>query len=425
LLTAVCIAAPARITWAAPGDVEANRGLAFAKRGDCVKAVPLLEEAELKRHRPHTALALADCYVALGELLRASELYHATAEEKPARTFTWWDRIAIKRAKKKAEAVDKRIPTLAFALEEDYEDLEVELDGRVVADLELPRRVPPDVTITITARAKGYDELTEELVLNEGERRVLELRLTPLPPSRRTPPKQPPPRGGRGDRGGRPTTWLGAGYQGFVIPQFLFGLFGEGGHTLLAPGAELALTVRASDVDLTFSVAYASFRLGETPFKPSGSPDTDWEIIESDLQALIAAAHLAWNIPLNDAGTLAFRVGGGLGVGWTFLGNLFRTQAYPPKGAGSDPYLWQKCEGPNDPAGTFVYCNQLDYDADHYFGYTEPSWFAGGKRPLLFPWIALPELGLAIHPTRTSAIDLQVGLSLTGLLTGLKVRFGL
>jgi tetratricopeptide (TPR) repeat protein len=421
-LTSACIAALARPAWAAPADVQANRGLAFAKRGDCVKAVPLLEEAELKRHRPHTALALADCYVALGELLRASELYHATAAEKPARTFTWYDRLAIKRAKKKAENVDKRIPTIAFAAEEDYEDLEIEIDGREVTDPEQPRKAPPDVTLTITARAKGYEDMTEELVLNEGERRVLEIRLTPLPAPRKNPTKRPPR---PAKRGGRPTTWLGGGYQGFVVPQFLFGMFGEGGRTMLAPGAELTLTVRASDVDLAFSLAYASFRVGETPFKPSGSPDTDWEILESDLQALIAAAHLAWDIPLNDAGTVAFRVGGGIGVGWTFLGDLYRTQSYPPEGAGDDPYLWQKCQGPNDPAGTYLYCNQLDHDADHYFGYVEPSWFEGGRRPLLFPWLALPELGLAFHPSRTFAIDVQIGLSLTGILTGLGVRFGL
>ncbi|MCC6555340.1 MAG: hypothetical protein IT372_20455 [Polyangiaceae bacterium] len=407
-----------RPAWAGPGDFQAARGIALARKGDCAKAVPLLEEAELKRHRPSSAVALADCYVAQAELIRASELYHAVAGEKMARGFTFADRIAIKKAKKKAADVDKRIPTIAFEPEEDYEDLEVELEGRVMDDPAKPRKVLPDTKIPYQARARGYEELADEIVLSEGERRVVKLKLKLLPP----PPKKPPE---RRPGSGRPTTWIGAGYQGFVIPKLMFNLFGDGGRTMLVPGGELTLTTQASDVDVVISLAYARFRLGETPFRPDGQPDTEWEILESDLQALMATAHLAWDFPLNDSGSVSFRVGAGAGVGWTFLGNLYRTQAYPPKGAGGDPYKYKKCRGPNDPAGSFLYCNQLDHDADHYFGYVEPSWFEGGYSPLIFPWLSLPELGLTGRPSDSVAIDLKVGLSITGLLTSLGVRFGL
>lgn len=421
LFSLACVVALSAPAWAGPGDAQAARGMALAKRGDCVNAVPLLEEAELKRHRPSSAVALADCYVALGELMKASELYHAIAGEKMARGFTFQDRAAINKAKKKAAEVDKRIPTLTFSLEEDYEDLEITIDDRSVPEPDQPTRVPPDVRLHITARAKGHEELQEELVLNEGERRVLTLKLTREKPARPRPkpPRDPEPSAGRS------TTWLGAGYQGFIIPRLMFGLAGEGGRTMVAPGGELALTVRTSDVDVVISAGYASFALGETPFKPSGQPDTEYEIIESNLQALLVSAHLLWEVPLNQRGTFAFRVGGGVGLGWTFLGDLYRTQAYPPKGAADDPYLWQKCRGPNNPPGSFNYCNQLDHDATHYFGYVEPSWFAGGYRPTLFPWLALPELGLAAYPSDSFAIDLQVGLSLTGVLTRAGIRFGL
>src|SRR4051812_10738044 len=37
---------------AGPGDTQGGKGVVFAKRRDCVKAVPLLEEAEKLRHRP-------------------------------------------------------------------------------------------------------------------------------------------------------------------------------------------------------------------------------------------------------------------------------------------------------------------------------------------------------------------------------------
>jgi len=396
--------------------------MALAKRGKCVEAVPLLEEAELKRHRPSSALSLADCYVALGELLRARELYEAIATEKMARGFTLQDRAAIAHAKKKAADTDKRIPTLTFSTEEDYEQLEITIDDRPVSEPDQPTRVAPDVRILVTARAKGHEELQEELVLAEGERRVLPLTLTRATPKK--PPRPPRPRPDERAEN-RPTTWLGASYQGFVIPSFMFGLAGDGGRTMVVPGGDLALTVRTSDVDVVLSVGYASFQLGETPFKPSGAPDTDYEILESNLQALLATAHLVWEVPLDDRGTFAFRIGGGIGVGWTFLGDLYRTQAYPPPGAAGDPYQWQKCRAPNNPPGSFKYCNQLAHDATHYFGYVEPSWFAGGYRPTLFPWVALPELGLTAYPSRSFAVDLQLGVSLTGLLTRLGIRFGL
>ncbi|MEZ4301175.1 MAG: hypothetical protein R3B70_39935, partial [Polyangiaceae bacterium] len=117
----------------------AARGMALAKKGDCVAATPLLEESELARHRPSVALSLAGCYVALGELIRASELYHAIAAEEPARSWTVADRRAAKAAGPKATEVDARIPTITLSIAEAYEDLDILLDGRSWTDLLEPK----------------------------------------------------------------------------------------------------------------------------------------------------------------------------------------------------------------------------------------------------------------------------------------------
>src|SRR5262249_41980106 len=122
--------------------------------------------------------------------------------------------------------------------------------------------------------------------------------------------------------------------------------------------------------------------------------------------------------------TAVLRAGGSIGIGWTFAGELYRTQAYPPRGAKS-PYDWVKCTGPDNPPGTFRYCNQLDKDADHYDGFAEPNWFQGGARPLISPWVAFPQLGLTVSPSPKFALDLEAGLTLSGILTGLGFRFGL
>jgi len=94
-------------------------------------------------------------------------------------------------------------------------------------------------------------------------------------------------------------------------------------------------------------------------------------------------------------------------------------------GKPGDPSTYLPCQGPNNPRGTFAYCNALDKDATHYPGYTEPDWFHGGIRPSLFPWLVLPQLGFSFRPSANVAIDLDTGVSISGILTSLGVRFGL
>ncbi|WP_437592708.1 hypothetical protein [Sorangium sp. So ce1000] len=489
--------------FAGPGDKEANQGINAAKGGFCKRAIPLLESAESQRHRPSSAVPLADCYVKQGELLKASEIYHKVASEKKERGYSARDVAAITSAKKKAAQLDARIPTLVVTPSEPYEGLVVEIDGEVIREPSAPHPFNPGEVLVIVARADGYEETSQKITLKEKQRREIKLRLKPnpgakkppekpvakKPPEKRPPAKKPPerpvakkaperpvakeppekkaprtveepadgsPRVATGpDERAKPAVempgptppsprkqrdvWLGAGFQGFFIPRVMFQLFGEGGRDVLVPGGDVALSTRLGRFDLVFSIAYARFRMPETPFKPKGHPDTDYEIVESDLQALQASARLVWNIPLDRDELFAFRVGAGLGVGWTFMGDLYRTQAYPgnavPGDPGSfvpgDPYRYVKCRGPNNPVGSFRYCNQLDYDADHYPGYVEPSWFTRpkgrpqGLRPLVYPWLVLPELGLAFRPWDRVAFDLRVGASVTGLLGGFGVRFAL
>ena len=411
---AVAFAAPRAS--AGPGDTQAVKGLSAAKRGDCVTAAPLLEEAELARHRPSTAVPLADCYVALGDLLHAAELYHVVIPEKPARSWGRGDYNAQKSAGKKAEDLDARIPTVRFEPDdEDYEDLHIEVGGHVLADPDVPKQVQADVSIPIVMRAKGYREHTDKLVFNERERRTVRVHLEPLAPKA--------PRAAAATPAS--STWLGARYRGVVIPKFVMKAFADGGRSLAVPGGGITLTVPTASVDVIISLGYLSYRMPNAPFKPKGTPDTEWELISSDLQAITASVDLMWSIPLDARKVWTFRVGGGIGAGWTFLGDMTRTQAYPADGKAGDPYTYLPCKGPNNPKGTFRYCNTLDKDAARYPGYTEPNWFNHGIRPLIFPWLVLPELGLTWKPTPRVAIDLETGISISGLLTSLGVRFAL
>jgi hypothetical protein len=377
-----------------------------------VAAVPLLEDAELARHRPETAVALADCYVAVGELIRASDLYRAVAEEPRARAWTRADAKAAASARAKADAVEARVPTLAFEPIERYDDLEIDIDGRTLTSPRKPKRLLPDTSIVVEARARGRKPYEATLVLQEGEHRVLPLRLERVAPP---PPKEAPPS----------ETTLGVSFRGLVIPKWIMRAVGDGGVTMFVPGGAATLTSRLSDADFVISLGYASYRLSGMPFKANDTPVTEYEIVSSDLEALYGSVGLAWEIPLDDRGDIGVRLGGSVGVGWAFAGDLYRVQAYPGQGAGSDPYRFVACRGPNDPAGSYRYCNELDKDHDHYPGYVEPSWFEGGYRPLIYPWIAIPEVNLAWRVSPSTTLELGGGVTLSGLLFSLGGRVGL
>jgi hypothetical protein len=174
--------------------------------------------------------------------------------------------------------------------------------------------------------------------------------------------------------------------------------------------------------------------MGDTAIKPRGEPATEWEFMSSNLQALTATVDLMWSFPLNSERDAFFRIGGAAGFGYMFLGDLSRVQSYPkdPNHPG-DPSTWLKCVGPNNPGpgtpnypmGTFRYCNALDKDAAHYPGYSEPDWFHHGIRPLVFPWLVLPQFGFSFRPARNVAIDIDTGLSISGFLTTAGFRVGL
>ncbi len=392
-------------------EADGRKGLALARKGNCVEALPLLETAEAARHRPETAVALADCYVKLGALQNAKVLYDVVAVETPERSHSRADRNAMASVRKKLKDLEPRIPTLVFTIPAEYADVVVKVNDDVVDNPTEPHPYDPNDDLLLTISAKGHVPHTEKIALAERERRVFEVKLE------KAKPKAPPP-------SKEPRNYLGANYRGYILPRFLTGFFGEGGQTFVAPGAGLTFTRVSGEFDLTFSVDYASFSLGPTPFKPSDTPDTEYEIIESSLASLHATLELHWNKPLDAKKRVRLRIGGGLGFGVMGFGELYRTQAYPASFVPGDPYTYLPCQGPNNPGGSFRYCNQLDKDATRYPGYTEPSWFNGGVRPTIYPWFALPIIGLSFRPTPRIAIDLDVAPSIAGILTSAGMRVG-
>lgn len=395
----------------APLSKVAKKGLALAKEGDCVAAVPELEKAEAERHRPLTAGALGACHVSLGELLLAQEILSALAAESPTPEWSKDDVKAHAKAREDAQKIDARIPTVTFRAVPDVA-FTVTLAGRELDGVE-PLRVPPDERVEVTIRAAGFKEVVVEVLVAEGESREIEVRLEA---PQKAVPVTPKPTDSE--------HWLGVGVRGIVMPQFLVGAFGEGGATLFFPGGEIRYARRLGSVDVEPSFSIMSFGASTFPFKPHGTPDTEWELIESDLLGMTAALDVLYRVPLDDGGRVEWRIGAGFGFGWAFLGEIYRWQSYPRDLAPGDPSTYKKCKAPNDPPGSYLYCNQLDKDAER-FGGPDAWWGDGGARPIIYPWLSLPQTGFSFRPTESLFIDLEVGVTPLGLLSHLGTRFAL
>jgi hypothetical protein len=212
--------------------------------------------------------------------------------------------------------------------------------------------------------------------------------------------------------------FIGVRARMVYIPTFMFSLFqADGGKAVLAPSIGPEYVTRRNGFEVDAWLTYASYGMGDAPFKSKSDPDVAYEIVRSELKTISVGADFLWTKPLNEKG-LSLVYGGGAGIGVVF-GSLYRNQAYPPDGQPGDPETYVKCPA----QGTQGYC---DNDNDHYGDYTEPSWFDGGAKPVLFPWIAIPQVGLRWKPSKQFVLRFDTGLSLPGpFFFGVSGQYGL
>src|SRR6476661_5989116 len=85
LLLAVTVAAPAHADSSAENKSAARslgiEGIQYARQGDCVKAIPLLERAETLFHAPTILGTLGECQVQVGHLVEGTENLNRVARE--------------------------------------------------------------------------------------------------------------------------------------------------------------------------------------------------------------------------------------------------------------------------------------------------------------------------------------------------------
>jgi hypothetical protein len=134
-------------------------------------------------------------------------------------------------------------------------------------------------------------------------------------------------------------------------------------------------------------------------------------------------------------GRVVLLLGGGVGVGGVF-GNLYQSQAYPntPAAANNtaDATQWSACtsQTQSTPAAAGTYCNSR---SNHLAGpggvitsgFSQPSWANGGEKPLVYPWIALPQISLRYKPIKQFQIKADGGFSTSGFFFGASASYGL
>lgn len=220
------------------------------------------------------------------------------------------------------------------------------------------------------------------------------------------------PAGNSSDTAEDPTKsyrYVGLRYRHVIVPQFLLNLFVDGGALSHVPIAGGEFGMRRDHVEYIFSLSYADYATADLMFKGSSQPDTAYEKINSDLGVIFGKVEILYEVPLDKKGHFAFLIGGGVGIGGV-VGDLYRSQAYPrtPGASPSDPSQWGRCSSLGTPDGT--YCAN---ENNHFGAYAEPSWVSGGSKPLVFPWIALPQASFRIKPVKFLQARVDLGLALS------------
>lgn len=208
---------------------------------------------------------------------------------------------------------------------------------------------------------------------------------------------------------GKSYQYVGLRYRHVVVPKFLLNLFVDGGALSHVPIGGAEFGTRRNRVEYIFSLSYADYSTADLMFKGSSQPDTALEKINSDLGVIFGKVEILYEIPLDKKGHFAFLIGGGVGIGGV-VGDLYRAQAYPltPGASPSDPSQWGRCSSRGTPDGT--YCAN---ENNHFGPYAEPSWASGGSKPLVFPWIALPQASFRYKPLKFLQARVDLGLALS------------
>jgi hypothetical protein len=226
---------------------------------------------------------------------------------------------------------------------------------------------------------------------------------------------------------GRSYFFVGLRYRGNVVPGFMLNLFVDEGKTIYTNMIGVEFDLRKDGFSLIPALSYHELGTGDLLFKQKNTPDIvgNYSLVNSGMKVVYATVDLLWSTKLSK--NVEFEYGAGFGLGAVFgdLENSWVKQ--DPNGtlAADNGGRFSRCDAVGA-AGTG--CNRADHqnsDVDKVNGYKEPSWFNGGSKPAIFPWISVPQIGLRIKPIKQFVARVGLGFALTGFWFGINGQYGL
>jgi len=228
--------------------------------------------------------------------------------------------------------------------------------------------------------------------------------------------------------------FIGLRFRDAVVPKALINAFGaSGGRNVNVPMVGPEFISRQGHLEYSVALMYADFTMGPALLKGKSEPDISYEMVQSGIRQLMITVDIQYEIPLekkdDKTGRFALLIGGGVGLGFV-IGPLWRSQVYPlkPGASGDDPSQWGICKGLGNPDAT--YCENPNGhfspsgDVKGAGSYAEPYWGSGSK-PVLFPWLALPQVSFRYKPIKQFQTKLDLGFSTAGFFFGLSASYGL
>jgi hypothetical protein len=240
----------------------------------------------------------------------------------------------------------------------------------------------------------------------------------------------------------KPYRFIGLRFRDAVVPKFMINWFANGGRNVNAPMVGPEFITRQNHLEIAVAVMYADYSMSPFLFQGKSDPSTSWDLVQSQLKVAYAMVDILAEIPLEKkmvngiekTGRVALLIGGGVGVGGVF-GSLYQSQAFPNSTAAasnsSNPGQWTACTSQNMP-GQFsgTYCNNRSNHlagpgGNLTTGFSQPTWVSGGDLPIVYPWIALPQISLRYKPIKQFQIKADGGFSTSGFFGGVSASYGL
>ncbi len=227
--------------------------------------------------------------------------------------------------------------------------------------------------------------------------------------------------------------FIGLRFRDVVVPQFMINIFAQGGATVNVPMVGPEFGIRRDRLEYDFAIQYADYSMKPFLFRGKSDGVESNELVASSMKLVYFTIDLLYDVPIDPSGRFSFLIGGGVGLAPVF-GSLFRTQAYPLKGTNPNdttPAHWGYCTAAGKPnsANAPTGIPWCDGSNDHYGTasnpHAEPSWTDGGSKPIVFPWISLPQLSFRYKPIKQLQMRADVGFSITGFFFGLSAGYGL